>query len=490
MQSNVSIKKNFIMNAILSMSAFIFPLITYPYVSRILGPEGTGKVSLAVSWTTYFNMFAQMGIPTYGIRACAKVRDDKDELTRTTHELFFINLILGAIAYFGFFVLIISYPKIRSEKLLYIIVSSTILFNAIGMEWLFKGLEYYSYITKRSIIFKTIAVAAMFFLIQDHNDYVWYGILSIFAASASNVLNFFYARKFIRMKPLGGYHFRRHFKAVGIFFAMSCATTVYTNLDTVMLGHMKTDADVGLYNAAVRIKAILVSIITSLGSVLLPRASYYVENGNMQEFRRITRKAVHFVLLVSVPLALYFFIFAPYGIFLLAGSQYAGSVSPMRIIMPTLIFIGLTNIMGIQVLVPTGREIAVLYSEIAGAVVDAALNIVLIPRYAAAGAAIGTMTAEIVVFAVQYFVLRKEIRNVFREFHYGSLIIAIVASIASSIWICKVDFSEMHFQAGNLIVLLVSSICFFGVYFFVLLRFKESIPVEIKEMVVRRICKK
>ena len=372
---------------------------------------------------------------------------------------------------------------------MYIIVSSTILFNAIGMEWLFKGLEYYSYITKRSIVFKTIAVVAMFFLIHDHHDYVWYGVLSIFAASASNVLNFFYARKFIGLKPMGGYCFRRHFKAVGIFFAMSCATTVYTNLDTVMLGHMKTDADVGLYNAAVRIKTILVSIITSLGSVLLPRASYYVENGKMQEFRRITQKALYFVLLISVPLAVYFFIFAPYGVFFLAGKQYTGSIGPMRIIMPTLVFIGLTNIMGIQVLVPTGREKAVLYSEIAGAAVDAILNILLIPKFAAAGAAAGTLTAEIVVLIVQYYVLRKEVRDSFKEFHYGRLIIALVASIAASVWICKMDFSEIHFQAGNLMVLLVSSICFFGVYFFVLLRFKESIPVEIMEMVAKRIRK-
>lgn len=149
-----------------------------------------------------------------------------------------------------------------------------------------------------------------------------------------------------------------------------------------MLGFMTSDADVGYYNAAVKIKSILVSIVTSLGVVLLPRASYYVEHNLMKEFYRITKKAINFVFLVATPMVIYFIIFAKEGIFFLSGSAYAGSIIPMQIIMPTLLLIGLTNIMGIQILVPLGREKTVLYSEIAGVIVDVILNALLIPRLA------------------------------------------------------------------------------------------------------------
>lgn len=127
---------------------------------------------------------------------------------------------------------------------------------------------------------------------------------------------------------------------------MSCATTIYTHLDTVMLGFMTTDADVGYYNAAVKIKTILVSIVTSLGVVLLPRASYYIEHKMIDEFYRIAHKAINFVFLIALPMMLYFMIFAKEGIFFLSGSAYEKSILPMQVIMPTLLFIGLIQCHG------------------------------------------------------------------------------------------------------------------------------------------------
>ena len=381
MRKQGSLKLNFIMNAILTMSSFVFPLITFPYISRILLPVGTGKVSFATSLISYFSMFAQLGIPTYGIRACAKVRDDRLELTRTAHELLAINLVMDVISYAVLFLALLFLPRLQEDRTLYVVVSATILLSSIGMEWLYKALEQYTYITVRSIIFKFVALIAMFLLVHNQNDYVIYGGISIFASSASNVFNFINVHKYIDMKPVGGYHFKRHFKAIGVFFAMSCATTIYTHLDTVMLGFIATDEDVGYYNAAVKIKTILVSIVTSLGTVLLPRSSYYVEHGLMDEFIRIAKKALNFVFILASPLMVYFIIYAKQGIYFLSGSAYAGSIMPMKIIMPTLLLIGITNVLGIQILIPLGREKIVLYSEIAGAVVDLILNAILIPKY-------------------------------------------------------------------------------------------------------------
>lgn len=467
-----SLKLNFIMNAILTMSSFIFPLITFPYVSRILLPDGTGKVSFATSFISYFSMFAQLGIPIYGIRVCAKVRDDKEELSRTVQELFIINLVMSIISYAFLAVVLLCVPRLRAERMLYVIVSLTIIFNVISMEWLYKAVELYTYITIRSIVFKFIALAAMFIFVHKKEDYIIYGAITLIAGSGSSIFNLINAHKIISIKPLGKYHFKRHFKPIAIFFAMSCATMIYTHLDTVMLGFMKTDADVGYYNAAVKIKTILVSVVTSLGVVLLPRASYYIEHKKIDEFYRISHKAINFVFIISLPMLLFFMIFAKEGILFLSGSEYDNAVLPMQVIMSTLFFIGLTNVMGIQMLVPLGKEKIVLYSEIAGAVVNLIVNYVLIPRYASVGAAIGTLVAEIVVWIVQISALKENIITAFKAIQYVKILLALVIGCAISIWTKMLGWNTFF-------TLMLSAILFFGSYCFIMLITREPMAIEI-----------
>ena len=239
MSEKKSLKLNFFMNAMLTMSSFLFPLISAPYIYRVLQADGKGKVTFATSLIAYFLMLARLGIPTYGVRACAKVRDDKQALSKTAHELLIINLIMSVVAYGLLFLALAFVPQLREDRLLYLVVSLTIIFDTIGMEWLYKALEQYSYIAIRSMIFKLVALVGMFLLVRSKEDYVIYGGLTILAASASSVFNFFHARKYISMRPMGGYKLSPHIKAVAIFFAMTCASTVYTNLDTVMLGFMR-----------------------------------------------------------------------------------------------------------------------------------------------------------------------------------------------------------------------------------------------------------
>lgn len=482
MPKQKSIKKNFLMNAILMMSQFIFPLITFPYVSRILLPAGTGKVAFATSLIMYFTMFAQLGIPTYGIRKCAQVRDDKMALTRVVHELFFINLLMSIISYGILFGALAVVPRLQGDRTLYLIVSLNIIFQCIGIEWMYKGLEQYTYITVRSIIFKFIALIGMFAFIHVKSDYVIYGGISIFAASASQLLNFINARRYIYFRPVGSYRLKRHLKAVFVFFAMAVATTIYTNLDTVMLKFMKTDTDVGYYNAAVRIKTILVSVVTSLGTVLLPRASYYVKNGEMAEFKRIAAKALNFVFIIATPLMLYFIFFARQGIFLLSGSAYGGAIEPMQLIMPTLLFIGLTNILGLQMLVPLGKEKVVLYSEIAGALVDLVVNWLLIPKMASSGAAIGTVAAEFMVLIVQFWALRKEVALLFKQIQYYKIAIALALGSAASLWVPQLGF-------GNFVTLVISAVLFMGGYAAAMFVMKEPLSREMLQVIIGKVWK-
>lgn len=472
MKKQKSLTWNFIMNVLLVMSSMIFPIITFPYVSRILLPKGTGKVSFAISLVSYFNMFAQMGIPTYGIQACAKVRDDRNKLTQTAQELVLINLLMSFISYVMLFVLLAFVPRFSEDRVLYIVISCTIFLNVIGVEWLYKALEEYTYIMVRSVIFKFMALVAIFLLIHQESDYLLYGVITIFASSASNILNFIDVHRYIDLKPLKTYNLKRHIKFVSIFFAMGCATTIYTHLDTFMLGIMTEDIEVGYYDAAIRIKNVLISLVTSLGTVLLPRSAYYVESREMDKFWEISRKALKFVLLVSVPGLLYFIIFAEPCILLLSGEAYMNSVIIMKVIMPTLLFIGLTNILGLQILVPLGKEKIVLYSEIAGAVVDLILNVILIPKIASVGAAIGTLVAEAVVLCVQFLALRCHITDIFRKLEYYKIAGASILGILASLWVLRLEI-------GYFSCLIISACLFFGIYMLSLIIMRENLTIEI-----------
>ena len=246
-----------------------------------------------------------------------------------------------------------------------------------------------------------------------------------------------------------------------------------------MLGFMKTDMDVGYYNAAVKIKTILVSIVSSLGAVLLPRVTVYIENNDQQKFRNISVKAMQFVLLVAIPMMVYFILFAKPCVLLLSGTEYENAILPMQLMMPTLLCIGLTNIMGMQIMVPLGREIKVLVSVVIGAVVDLLLNIVLISRYSVAGAAIGTMVAEIAVLIYQYLSDNKLFYSLFCQLHIWKIVLStIFASCVSSQFI--------KWEKNNITILIVSSICFVAVYLGSLIFLRETSIMELANMMKKK----
>ena len=435
-----SVKFNFIMNFILTASNFIFPLITFPYVSRVLGASGTGKVSFAISVVSYFTMVAALGIPTYGIRTTAKVRDDQEKLNRTTQEILSIHL---------FMMLLVS------------------IVYTLGVNWLYQGLEQYGYIAKRSIFLKFVGVILMFMFIHSPDDYVFYGVTSILASAGSNVLNFINLRKYVSLKPVGHYDIKQHLKPILILFAQVVAVNIYTNLDNVMLGFMKTDVDVGLYAAAVKVKTILTSLVTSLGAVLLPRLSYYIMEGRKKEFQTLIRKAYNFVIVIALPLMLFTIFYARDCLVFLSGKEFIGATLAMQIIAPTIVLIGLSNLLGIQVLTPLNKEKQLVYSVVAGAVADLILNIIFIPKMGAAGASLGTLVAEFVVLIVQIMYLKDLFFKISKQVQYWKVLVALV--LASIISIKCSGVVDMVF-----LKLIVAGISFFGIYGIILLLTKET----------------
>lgn len=468
-----SVKYNFAMNFVLNAAQMLFPLITFPYISRVLMADGNGKISFAASVASYFMLFASLGIPTYGVRACAQVRDDKEKLSRTVHEIFFINFLMTTVVSVIYFVCVFTVPIFKAEKTLFLINAVNIVLNMFGMNWLFQALEQYDYITIRSLLFKIVSVMLMFLLVHTKEDYVVYASITVFAAVGSNILNFVRVRSIVESRWMGAYELKRHLKPIGVLFAQSLAVSIYTNLDTVMLGFLKTDVEVGYYNAAIKIKIILLSFVTSLCNVLLPRMTYYAKKQLHTEFENTTMKALNATMLMAVPLVTFFVLFASETINFLAGSGYAGAVLAMQIITVAVIPNGLTGVLGIQVLTALEKEKLVFLSVVVGALTDFILNLFFIPAYGASGAAFATMIAEFAVLAVQISFTRDLLRKIQKGFK--THIYILLAAFAGLISLQTKQF-PIHF---SFISLLLATVVFFAVYAIGLVITREPLAKEI-----------
>lgn len=485
-----SIKFNFIMNALLTLSSVIFPIITFPYISRVLGVRGSGDVAAALSTVSYFTMFASLGVPTYGIRACARVRDDKAKLSQTVQELLIINAVTTAVIYMIFFGCLAVVPKFNGQKEFLMVVSISIILNTMGMQWLYNALEQYSYITVCSLSFKVLGIILMFAMIHSPDDYLKYGAISAISSYGSGIMNFINMRKYVSLKKTEFYDFKRHMKPLFTFFFMSAATSIYLNLDMVMLWLMKTNWDTGIYNAAIKIKTVLVNLVTSLGTVLLPRMSFYIEKGEQEAFKNTVTKAFRFVTVAATGMMIFFMIFAKESILILSGDAFLPAILPMQLLMITLLLIGLSNITGMQILTPMGQEDKVLKSIVAGAVVDFTLNLVLIPRYASTGAAFATVMAETIVVIVQFIYLRDILKGLLKNIQFFKIIAALILGSAGAI-LLKVN---MNFDGSStfirLVIMAAEAIVFFALYGGSLLLMKEPLIMEMKEMGINMLKRK
>lgn len=457
------------MNFILTVSNFIFPLITFPYVSRVLLPEGTGKVAFALSIVSYFTIFASFGVVTYGIRAIAQVRDDQERLSKTMHELLFINIISMIIVYIVLAIAILVVPKFAMEKELFWVTSLFILFTIIGIEWLYKGLEKYQYITIRTIIFKIASLFLVFLFVKEKSDYIIFAFISIFAIVGSGVLNLINSRKLINYTLYPEYEFKKHLKPMFVLFLTSMAIAIYTSLDEGLLGLLSSPEQVGYYNAAVRVKGILFTLITSLGVVLLPRLSYYVENHMETEFHEALAKSTNFIIVIAASVVIFFTLFAKETILILAGENYVASIIPLQIVVWALILSAITNILGIQILLPLKQDKQLLFSVLCAATVDVIANFLLVPKLAAVGTALSVIAAELSVLIVQIIILRQYIKILFSGLQLHKIIIALLIAIA-----CALFVREIVVNTSTLIIFLCSSSVFFLAYFIILLLLKEK----------------
>lgn len=468
-----SVKYNFIMNFILTASQFIFPLLTSPYIFRVLTPYGNGKVTFAASVASYFTMLSSLGIPTYGVRACAAIRDDRKQLSKTVREIFTINLIATGISVVLYLVAVFTVPKFSQERTLFLINGISIVLNIFGMDWFFQAIEQYDYITYRSLAFKTISVILMFMLVHTQQDYVIYGAITVFAAVGSNILNFIRINKMIDLKLQESCDLKKHLRSIFILFAQSVAISVYSNLDVIMLGFIKGDSEVGYYNVALKLKNLLLALVLSLGKVLMPRMSYYFKNDMNEQFRNTLIKSLNFTLMLSLAIVSFFVINSRASVLFLGGSEYLNATVTTQIILLAIIPAGLSNVTGIQVLTPMEREKKVLLSVISGAIVNLVLNLFLISRHGASGVAFATSVAEFVVLAVQVYYLKDLLKNIYSDLdafvYFCGVAISCILSIILKNFVFQSPFIE----------LVINAIVYFGTYTFLLLLAKDKLIMQV-----------
>lgn len=453
-----SIKTNYIFNLINTVSSFIFPVITFPYASRIMLAEGIGLVNFYQSIIQYLSLLTCLGIPMYAIREIAKVRDDPQECSKTTLEILSLHLFLTFLGYLIAYILCLSVTKIQANIPLFIILSLTLILTTIGCEWFYQGIEDFKYITIRGLIVKIAAVIVLFTMVKTQEDILWYGGYCVIGVLGGNIFNFIRLRKFIHFTHLKNLHPFKHLKPALHIFLLNLIISLYVNLNSVMLGFLKDSESVGFFTAATRLSQIILGIVSALGTVMLPRLSHLAANNEMDEFNRLAQKAVQFMFAITLPLSIGCFFIAPYIIPIFCGMSYQPAIKTLQIISPAVFFIALSNIIGIQILYPQKQETKVIQSTAIGAITNIVLNFALIPQFSHLGAAISTLCAEITVASSLLYSGKNYIPMKFSFKQYGNYIIATLCMLIVLIFMSELKLNMWLHLIGNITIGLLTYI--------------------------------
>lgn len=478
-----SLKTNYIFNLLNTVSGLLFPLITFPYASRILLADGIGQVNFFQSIIQYITMLTCLGIPMYAIREIAKVRDDIKERNKTAVEILLLHASLTFIGYIIVAILIETVTEIQVDIPLFLILSTTIFFTAIGCEWFYQGVEDFKYITIRGLIVRIVSAIFLFLLVKTKEDILLYAIYCVVGVLGGNVFNFLRLKKYISFEGLSlkELHPLKHLLPALHIFVLNLVISIYLQLNSVMLGFMTDITSVGLFTAASKISHLTLGIVGALGTAMLPRLSNLIATGQKEKFDRLSQKAMQFVIAITLPMTVGMILTAPYLIRLFCGDSYIPAILTLQIISPIILVIGMSNILGIQILYPQGQVNKVIWSTGLGAIANFLLNLWLIPRLAQDGASLATLIAEIVVTVSMIFIGRRFIPINWKNRNYFHYILGTVC-MGLVVW-CWMNYSSIQSDILNLIIS-----CGIGaiIYIIPLIILKDSFYIEISSIIRKR----
>ena len=394
--SQPSIKKNFLYKSALTLSSYLMAFVTFPYVSRVLGVERIGLVNFVDNTINYFLLFATLGVNILGVREIATVREDDIKRNKVYSELLGVNILFTLIVLIVYILCVEWIPKLNQYKELFYIGISKLIFTAFLVEWLYTGLEQFRYITLRSIAIKLLYVLTVFLFIRSAEDYKIYFILTIGVVVLNAFINILYSKKYVDIY-WRDFLSLKYLKQDILLGVSSIMTSMYLTFNVMYLGLVSDNVQVGYYTTAHKLYMVILGLFSAFTPVMLPRMSVLIADGNKEQFNKMITQSFKLVIIVSIPSILISTIFAPEIIQLLSGAGYEGAVLPMRIIMFAVLFVGIAQVLVIQVLIPLKKDRILLLASILGAIFSIILNLVFLERLQSVGSALVLVLSELLV---------------------------------------------------------------------------------------------
>ena len=389
---------NAILNIVKQSLSVLFPFITYPYALRTLGAESIGKVNFASSIIGYFALIAMLGISTYAVREGAKRKNNKKEFEKFTNEIFTMNIIFTLVAYILLAITVILVEKFHNYALLIALQSISIVLTTLGVDWINTVYEDYLLITVRSIISYIITLGILFIFVHSPEDYYIYALLAVASNGVTCLINWFYCRKYVKIRITLHPNFSKHMKPLLILFANAVAISIYVSFDTTMLGWMKDDYSVGLYSVSVKIYTIVKNIMVAVYMVAIPRLAYYIGNKLISDYKKLYSDIWGYLILLLVPSSIGLMCISREIMLFMGGSEYLEATLALQILSVALIFAILGGLVTACLNITIGREKDNMKATIISAILNFGLNLIFIPYFNFYGAAFTTLVSEIFVF--------------------------------------------------------------------------------------------
>lgn len=474
----MSVGKNYLYNLMYQILIMILPIATVPYITRVLGSNGVGVNAYTTANIQYFILFGTLGVALYGNRTIAYVRDDKEKLSNVFWSIFTLKLITTFIVYIVF---IITFTISKNEfHFYYWIQSINIIAAAVDISWLFMGIEDFKKTVTRNLIIKIISIIAIFSLVKTVNDLWIYILISATSNLLGQAILWFYIPEIINLTKISFRDVKKHILPSIKLFIPTIAIQIYSIFDKTLLGYLSSTSEVGLYDMGQKIIYISLTIVTSMGTVMLPRVTNI--------FSKCGIKKVNEYLIKSFTLASYISIPMMFGLMAISngfslwffGREFTKSGTIMLIESPILVLIGWSNVIGIQYMLPLGRSNEFTLSVTAGAIVDIIANLLLIKSLFSIGAAISTVLAETAVIAIQIYLMRNKlpIKEMFTDiwkYFFAGIIMFLTILLFNKLFVF------------SFIIMIIQIIIGISIYFVMLLMLKSNFQNYVLKMIKSKI---
>jgi O-antigen/teichoic acid export membrane protein len=445
------IQKNFAYNSILTLSQYIVVLLTMPYVSRVLGVSNVGIVGFVDNGINYFTLFAMMGIGIVGQREIAIIRNNKAKLNAAFSSFVSFSVLLTVLVLLIYLLAIVFIPKFADYKMLFLVGTGKLVATVFLVEWLYKGLENFKFISICSIIIRLCYVASIFLFVKKTDDYVIYFILNVSVVIVNAAVNILYSRRFVSFS-IKFISLKLYLQPIFRIGAYTILTSMYTTFNILFLGFVSSESEVGYYWTALKIYSIILGFYTAFTNVMLPRMSTLLAEGNVVEFRRLIDKSFELLFSISLPIIAIAQILASPIISIISGKGFEGAVIPMQIIMPLVLVVGIAQVLALQVLMPSHNDKTVFRASIIGAIIGLLLNILLVSKFGSTGTAFVLVCSEIIVTLYYIYSVRK--KNIV-VFPIKKLLLKLLLSVPYFIfsYLCVMIFKNSFLAVGIAVVL-------------------------------------